>query len=137
MKYGSQFSGTDTLKQAAGQSHNAAVRGYANTFDLAVDGNTAEPLKIAALGFGSVVKKVEIESAANLSALTFQVGTVADPDKYGVATAGPAANAVKTIYPPLALLLTDNDEAEDIILTPSAAIPNAGLVRVTLYATHR
>lgn len=136
MKYGKNFS-TAHLHRAPGTSHHAAERDYSNLFDLAADGGTAEALKIAHVGPGVVAKELLIESSANISGINFTVGTAADPDKYGTTTAGPAANGSKIIYPPLALGLDPTTEAEDIILTPSGALPGAGTIRTTFRASHR
>lgn len=135
-KYGSQFSGTDTLKRAAGESHNAAARVYKNSFALATDGGTSEPLKIAALAAGDVLDEVLIDTDANLSGITFKIGTPDDDDKYGAAAAGPNATT-QTRRVPLALALTPVTEAEDIILTPSGNIPGAGTIVTKVTASHR
>lgn len=138
MKYGISFAAlaTSLVAAAAGASHNAAMRGYKNAFDLAVDGGTADPLMIAQIGAGCVLDSVRIETDANLSGVTFTIGTADDPDKYGTAAAGPNAT-VQTRYPPLALKLDATTVKEDIILTPSAAIAGAGSIRTTVIATHR
>lgn len=136
MKYGTQFSGTDPLKVASGASHNTALRAYKNLVDLTVDGGTAEAIKVARVGKGCVMDHFVIESSQNLSALTFTIGTEADPDKYGTAVAGPNATA-QVRYPLIGVGIAETTEAEDIILTPSGAMPSAGSLRVTTFATHR
>ena len=135
MKYGNAFD-AEGKRRAPGTSHNAAKRGYANFFALATDGGTAEALMAGQIGVGCVLDSVTIETDANLSGVTFTIGTPDDPDKYGVAVAGPNA-AVQTRYPPLSTKLEPTTGAEDIILTPSAAVPNAGNLRVKIAATHR
>lgn len=135
-KYGSQFSATDPLKYANGSSHNSPSKVHKNKFALATDGGTAEPLKIGVLGPGHVFDELKIETDANLSGVTFTLGTPADPDKYKTATAGP--NAVTVVWQPLlALDLEASTIAEDLILTPSGAIPGAGSIRTTAYTVAR
>lgn len=136
MKYGTAFSGTDDLARASGTSHNAAKRGYKNYFDLAAQGGTAEALKIADVGPGCVIDEIRIETDANLSGVTFKIGTATDDDKYGTAVAGPNAT-VQIRYPLLALKLDATTEREEIILTPSGALPGAGGIRTTVTASHR
>lgn len=135
-KYGSQFSATDALKKANGTSHNSPQKVFKNKFALATEGGTAEPLKIASIGPGHVFDELKIETDANLSGVTFTVGTPDDPDKYKTATAGP--NATTVVWQPLlALTLDATTGAEDIILTPSGAIPGAGTIRTTLSTVAR
>ena len=136
MKYGTQFSGTDSGKRASGIVHNAARRSHANLFALATDGGTAEALQVAVIGPGNMIKEIVIETDANLSGITFQVGTVEDPDKYGTAVAGPNATAQRR-YPPLSLGLNASEGQEYIILTPSAALPAVGTIRTDIVTSHR
>lgn len=136
MKYGSEFSASDERVRASGTSHNAAQRGYANLFALATQGGTAEALQIAAIGPGSVLDEVRIETDANLSTITFKIGTATDDDKYGTAVAGPNAT-VQIRYPLIGLGLTPTTERETILLTPSAVLPGAGTIRTKVTATHR
>lgn len=136
MKYGTQFSGTDDLHRASGVVHNAALRSYRNRFALATDGGTAEALKIAEIGPGCVLDSVRIDTDANLSGVTFKIGTADDDDKYGTAVAGPNAT-VQIRYPLIAVDDTPTTENEEILLTPSGAIAGAGTIRTTVFASHR
>ncbi len=135
-KYGSQFSAIDPLKKANGSSHASPSKVFKNKFALATEGGTAEPLKIAAIGPGHVLDELKIETDANLSALTFTLGTPASPAKYKAAFAGPNATAL-TIQPLIGLDLEASTVAEELILTPSGAIPGAGSIRTTAYTVAR
>jgi hypothetical protein len=135
-KFGSAYSETDPLKLAPGESVNAGSRHHKNVFDLAVDGGTSEPLKMANIGPGNVPDRFVIETGANLSAINFTIGTPADPDKYGTAVAGPNAT-VQVRYPLLALGVTPTDVGEEIILTPSGNLPSSGLIKTNVVTSHR
>lgn len=135
-KYGSQFSATDQLKKANGTSHNSPAKIFKNKFALETDGGTAEPLVIAKVGPGHVFDELKIETDANLAAINFTVGTAAAPAKYKAAIAGPNATTL-VLQPLLALTLEASTEAEEIILTPSAALPGAGTIRTTLTTVAR
>lgn len=135
-KYGKNFSATDGLKKAAGQSHNAQVVAFGNAFDLAVDGNTAQALKIADLPAGVVPLYFTIDCDQNVSALTFKLGTTADDDLYGAAANGPNAT-VQTRHVPVALGLTPTQAAAEVFLTPSGNMPATGNLRVVIYGTQR
>jgi hypothetical protein len=135
-KYGIQYSSTDALKKADGRSHDAGTRAFANHFDLTVDGGTNQSLKIADLPPGVVVKELMVESDQNLSAINFTAGTLTTVAKYAASGAGPNATA-KTFYAPLALKLDATADAEELYLFPSANLPSAGSLRVTVYGTKR
>lgn len=135
-KYGSAYSGTDDKFLSPGQSVNAAMRAHMNVFNLAVDGGTSEPLKLAYIGPGNVPIHFVIETGANLSGVNFTIGTPADPDKYGTAVAGPNATT-QVRYPLLALGVTPTSEGEEIILTPSGNLPSSGTIRTNVVTSHR
>lgn len=135
-KYGYQFSSSDPLKKADGRSHNAGVRSFENVFDLTVDGGTAQPLKVAEIGPGVHVHSLFIDTDQNLSGLNFTLGTASAPAKYGASTAGPNATQ-KIVYAPLSTMLNCTDLVEEVWLTPSGNMPNAGTLRVRLNATSR
>lgn len=135
-KYGSQFSGTDPLKKADGQTHNAGVRAYKNQFALATDGGTSEPIKIAELGPGVTWENLLIDTDANLSGINFTVGTSDTPAKYGASTAGPNATQ-KTIYPPLTIKMTATTTKEEVFLFPSGNMPSSGTLHTRVHCSGR
>lgn len=135
-KYGNQFSGTDENKKASGIFHNSSARHYDNMFALATDGGSAEALKIADIGPGTVLEELVIDTDANLSGVTFKIGTAADDDKYGTAVAGPNAT-VQRRQVLLAVQQVATTTREEILLTPSGAIPGAGTITTRLIGSHR
>ena len=135
-KYGSQFSATDLLKKAPGESHDAGVRSFKNSFDLTVDGGGVEPMKIADLPPGCVVESILVDSDQNLSGINFIVGTVDTTNKYATSSAGPNVTQ-KTFYPPLNLRLTATTGREEIFLTPSGNMPSTGTLHVRIHVSKR
>jgi hypothetical protein len=136
-RYGNQFSGTDPNKKSDGRVHNAALRLYGNIFNLVTEGGDTGPYLLARAAPGIVPDHFKIASGANLSALTFTIGTLTAPAKYVAATAGPNANTV-TVETILAATFLGTDEAaEDIYLTWSASPGAVGLLRTKLYASKR
>lgn len=138
--YGSAFSAIDPAKMAPGTSHDAGVRRFRNTFDLATNGGggTTEALKVAAVREGNCVEAVNLASSVSLAAINFTIGTLASPAKYGIAQAGPAANAKVSFNLPIAALAADALlKPEDIYLFPSAALPAAGTLVASLYSSKR
>lgn len=138
--YGKAFSGTDSRKLAPGTSHDAGTRRFRNNFDFAVDGGggTTNSLKIAALREGVCIEHLRLASDVNCAAINFTLGTLADPAKYAVAFAGPAAGL--TVNPPLkpsCLAMEPLAKAEDIYLFPSANMPGVGLLTASLSASKR
>lgn len=138
--YGSAFSATDPAKLAPGTSHDAGVRRFRNTFDLATNGGggTAEPLKVAAVREGNCVESFSLASTVSLAAINFTVGTIGSPAKYATAQAGPAANVRQSFQLSVAMLAADAlTKAEDIYLFPSAALPAAGTVVASVFSSKR
>lgn len=134
-KYGSAFSGTDARKQAPGEYHNAALRRYTNLFDLTVDGSTSEALKIADIGPGFVMHSILIDTDVDCSARTFAIGISGSTAKYSAAATAP--NATQQVrYPKMSLGVTPSTAREEILLTPSGAIPATGSLRVTIIGSH-
>jgi hypothetical protein len=137
---GSAFSATDTKKLAPGTTHDAGVRRFRNTFDLAAAGagGTANTPKVAELREGSALCGCEISSTVSLSGINFTLGTPAEPAKYATAQAGPAAGAtVRLNILPAALAADAIERPEDIILTPSGNLPGAGTVVASVFASKR
>jgi hypothetical protein len=136
-RYGQQFSGTDPLKKADGQSHNAGLRVYSNAFALATEGGTVGPYLVARLAEGAVFDSLELSSTANLSAINFTVGTIGAPAKYVAATAGPNATIVTLRAAVAATLPAANTVSEDVYLFASANMPSAGFVKTRALFSHR
>lgn len=138
--YGSAFSATDTKKLAPGTVHDAGSRRFRNTFNLAdagVGGTTNTPI-VARVREGSAVHACEVSSSANLSAINFTLGIVGDPAKYAAAFAGPAAGAtVRVPIKPEVLAADALALPEEIILTPSANLPGAGILVGSVFASKR
>ena len=138
--YGKAFSGTDKGKLAPGTSHDAATRGYRNTFELAVNGGggTASALLFAKVREGSNVHGFDVTSDVNLSGINFTIGTDAEPAKYCAAFAGPAANATVRPQVKIGPLMADAlTRLEEIKLFPNVALPAAGNIVARATATHR
>lgn len=125
---------------ASGCVHDAGVRRFRNTFNLAdanVGGTTNTPV-VARLREHNALSACELSSTVSLAAVNFTLGTADDPDKYATAFAGPAAGATVRVPILPAMLAADAISApEEIILTPSAALPANGLVVASVYASHR
>lgn len=138
--YGNAFSGSDRRKLAPGAVHDAGVRRYRNVFNLAdagVGGTTNTPL-VAKLREGTALAACELTSNVNLAGVNFTLGTEAEPAKYATAFAGPGAGAtVRVSILPAALAADALATPEEIILTPSAALPAAGTVVASVMASHR
>jgi hypothetical protein len=136
--YGDAFK-ADKSRYASGTSHDAANRRYRNKVSLASEGGgTANTLLAAKVREGSCIDSVSLASDVNLSGLTFTVGTVASPAKYAAAQAGPAAGAtVRFAIIPAMLAMEPLTALEEIILTPSGALPAAGLMVASVVASHR
>lgn len=138
--YGSAFSATDPKKLASGTVHDAGSRRFRNTFDLAaagVGGTVNTPI-VARVREGSAVHAASVSSSANLSGINFTLGTVAEPAKYAAAFAGPAAGAtVHVQIKPEALAADSLATPEEIILTPSANLPGAGILVASVFASKR
>lgn len=138
--YGNWNPNTPNAK-AKGTVHDAAVRAYEKVFNLATDGDaaggTANVLHCGRVREGSKPMFFTIASTANLSALTFKIGTPADDDKYGTGIAGPNVATVLAH----ALAAAQDDDAltapEDIIVTPSGNLPASGTITVRTFASHR
>lgn len=113
---------------------NAGTRIFDNTFDMADEGGSADPILIAKVREGTKLQSIAMQSDQNLSAINFTIGTLADPDAFGSAQAGPAANAKKELLLNIATASgTGFDVPTDIYLTPSGNMPGAGtLVTKTL-----
>tara|TARA_B100001179_G_scaffold209104_1_gene174775 strand:+ start:1474 stop:1887 length:414 start_codon:yes stop_codon:yes gene_type:complete len=111
----------------SGMIFNAATRIFDNKFDLADEGGTADAILIAKVREGNKLQTVTLQSDANLSAISFTIGTLADPDAFGAAQAGPAANAKKELVLNIATAGGEPfNKPTDIYLKPSAAVPSAG-----------
>lgn len=138
--YGSAFNASDPRKLAPGTVHDAGTRRFRNTFQLAdagVGGTTNTPI-VARIRAGSAVHAGELSSSANLSGITFTLGTVADPAKYAAAFAGPAAGAtVRMPIKPDMLAADAIKSPEELILTPSANLPGAGVLVASVFASKR
>lgn len=125
---------------ASGAVHDAGVRRFRNTFDFAVNGGggTVNTPVVARVREGSAVSACEVSSTVNLSAINFTLGTAAEPAKYATAFAGPAAGAtVRVPILPAALAADALADPEELILTPSANLPGAGILVVSVFASHR
>lgn len=134
---GTQFS-TDPGNMAQGTMHDAAVRRFGNDFDLAVaGGGTTNTPVVAKLPSGVVPVSCEVSCTTNASGINFTLGTVADPDKYATAFAGPAANATVRVAILPAMLKTILEEPETIILTPSGNMPANGTLVASFFASKR
>lgn len=138
--YGTNYSGTDPLKLAPGTEVDAAVRLFRNFFDLALwttDTDIGDKLMIGHPKEGSVFDAFVINSSANLSGATFQLGTLDDPDKYLTTFTGPNATTIRIEVP----ASTGRDalaKAEDIYLTVAGAdLPHTGVVTTKLFMSHR
>lgn len=136
--FGNAASGSDPLFRPSGIFVDAGVRRFRNVVSLAAEGGaTANAIIAAAVREGCAVFEARMHSSANLSAINFTIGTDADPDKYGVAQAGPNATS-KTFIIPVAQLAADALAApETIKFFPSAALPAAGTIVVELFASKR
>lgn len=138
--YGAAFDPTTPSKLASGTTHDAAVRRFRNVFNLATNGGggTQNSLKIAHLREGTALCAVELSSSVSLTGVNFTVGTLANPTKYAVALAGPAAGAtVRFPILPAALAADALSAPEEIFLFPSANTPGAGTVVAQGFASHR
>jgi hypothetical protein len=136
---GDQYSTTDSLKKADGRGNDAGVRRFENSIDLATAVfGAADQLKIT-IPSGAVFDGVELGSTVNLSALTFQVGVLGTPAKYAAATAGPAANATTPKFgkPEMRRSSQATTSQETVLLTPSSALPGAGILTFFFYAAKR
>ncbi|MFD1034151.1 hypothetical protein ACFQ15_05750 [Sphingomonas hankookensis] len=138
--YGSAFSATDAKKLAPGTVHDAGSRRFRNTFqlgDAGVGGTTNTPI-VARVREGSAVHAFELSSSANLSGINFTLGTVTEPAKYCAAFAGPVAGGtVRAPIKPEALAADSLALPEEIILTPSANLPGAGVLVGSVFASKR
>lgn len=138
--YGNWNPNTPNAK-AAGKTHDAAVRLFEKMFNLATDsdaaGGTSNVLHVGRVREGSKVLFFTINSSANLSGITFNIGTAAVPAKYATGVTGPNAATVLAH----ALASAQDDEPltapEDIILTPSGALAASGTITVRTFASHR
>ena len=135
-RYGTQFSSTDALKKANGTSRNSPLKAFKNKFALATEGGTVGPYLLAKVGPGHVVDEFKIDTDANLSAINFTIGTIATPDKYRAATAGPNA-AVAVWQPKLANDIEASTVAEEIYLFASGNMPGAGSLKTTVVTVAR
>jgi len=135
-KYGSAFSATDPLRLAPGTSHNAKRYSHCNFINLVTDGGTTEDIKIAQIGPANQIEEIWIEASGNLSTINFQIGTPSNPSKYGPAAAGP--NATRQVrLPPITLGIALTTETEEIIITPSGALPSTGTIKTNVVTSHR
>lgn len=124
---------------APGTSHDAGIRRFRNSTSLATEGGgTVNTLIIGRIREGNAIDHFKVASDINLSGLNFTIGIAGAPAKYCAAFAGPAAGA--TVIPPVvpAMQAADAlDKPEEIILTPSGALPAAGLIVASGYASKR
>jgi hypothetical protein len=134
---GDQFS-SDPGSMAQGTIHDAGVRRFGNSFDLAVagGGTTNTPI-VAKAPSGVVPAGCDVSCTTNASGINFTLGTAADPDKYATAFAGPAANATVRVAILPAMLKTMLEEPETIILTPSGNMPANGTLVTSFFASKR
>lgn len=136
--YGNNFSATALLALASGITHDAGIRRFGNSVDLAVEGGgNQDDLKVCVKPRGSVFDSITIASDANLSGINFTVGTEADPDKYMTATAGPNAAVKANLGLPAMRAETAPSESEEIFIFPSGNLPATGTLEVSLYASKR
>lgn len=125
---------------APGTVHDAGVRRYKNDLDFAVNGGggTQNTPVIARVREGSAIFACEISSTVNLAGINFTLGTAAAPAKYATAFAGPAAGATVRVPILPAMLAADAlEKPEELILTPSANLPGAGILVASVFASHR
>lgn len=135
---GTAYSATDPLKRAPGTSVNAGVRRYRNVVNLAVEGGgTANPILAAKLKEGVSVCAVKIHSDANLSGINFTVGSRTDAAKYAAAQAGPNVTSKELVMKVAALAADALGAAEDVLFTPSGALPANGMIVVEVFASKR
>lgn len=135
--YGKQFS-SDARDMAEGTIHDAGVRRFGNSVDLAVEGASSQnTLIVGKLPSGVVVSGAEVSCTTNASAINYTLGTVADPDKYATAFAGPAAGATVRVPILPAMLQTLLEEPETVILTPSGNQPATGILVASIFASKR
>lgn len=135
--YGDQFS-SDAASVAQGVSHDAGVRRFGNSVDLAIEGGGGQNTPIVAkLPSGVVPVGCEVSCSTNASAINFTLGTAADPDKYATAFAGPAAGATVKVNILPAMLKTILTDAETVILTPSGNLPATGILVASFFASKR
>ena len=124
---------------APGTSHDAGLRRFRNSTSLVSEGGgTVNTLIIGRIREGCAIDHFKVASDVNLSAINFTIGTAAAPAKYCAAFAGPAAGA--TVIPPVLPAMQAADALtvpEEIILAPSAALPAAGLIVASGYASKR
>ncbi|GGO95027.1 hypothetical protein [Stakelama pacifica] len=139
IQYGTSYSSTDDSKLAPGTKVDAGVRRFHNDFSLATQGGgTQDTPLVARIREGCAVCAFELSSSVDLSGLTFKLGIATDDDKYAVAFAGPAAGkTVRAPIVPAMLAAGALEQREDIILTPSANMPAAGVVCTELFASKR
>ena len=135
---GKNFSAVDDLKMASGTNHNAGVRRFGNSADLATEGGgTADPIKVCVLPVGTVFDELKMAASVDLSALTFTLGTAAEPAKYMTATAGPNAAIKSGMGLPAKRAMDPLAYDEELILTPSGNWPAAGTIEASVYASMR
>lgn len=136
--YGNNFSATDARKMADGRGHDAACRLFSNNVDLAVEGGgTTDTLIAGQLREGCKVTIIEITCSTNASGITFGVGIAGAATKYGAAVTGPAAGATVRVAIPAAAKYAYTTAPEEIILTPSGALPATGILGCDIIASHR
>lgn len=136
--YGKNFSATDGLKKASGSSHDAGIRRFSNSVDLAVEGGGGtNALLIGVKPRGTVFDSATIASTANISALNFTIGTAADPDKYQTTIAGPNAVVKPNLGLPAMRAEAPSTEDEEIFLTPSGNLPASGILEASFYVSKR
>lgn len=138
--YGSAFNASDPRKLAPGTVHDAGSRRFSNKFNFAdsgVGGTTNTPI-IARIRAGSAVHAFELSSTVSLAGINFTLGTAAEPAKYCATFAGPAAGGtVRAPIKPDVLAADAIKSPEEIILTPSANLPGAGIVVGSVFASKR
>lgn len=136
------YNPTDDGALANGAEFDAGVRAYKKAFNLTTDedpaGGTANVLHIARLRAGSAhPSHFHINSSANLSGITFKIGTPDDDDKYATGVTGPNAATVVAHALAAAQALGPLTADTDIIATPSGNLAASGTIVFRTFASKR